>query len=216
MPPIQSLNIFTMKKILVNYNFTPDKEWIGDDYLIYDRSDDGVDHLIEFDQSKIIKTENVGNVDYDKLCYLIDNYDNLPEVFLWGKTNLFKYITNEEYEKVKDNQEFTPLLTQNHKTYSDNVGPVCYYSARIYNERNPLIYQNSYKYFRDYGEFAHKFFLPNPLYIPFAPGGNYILTKERVHRYSRDFYISLARILPYAREPLEAQFCERSYYNIWK
>jgi len=108
-----------MFKVLVNYNFTPDKSWIGEDYLIYDRSDDGIDHLTEFDPNKVKKTDNVGQVDYDKLRYLVDNYDKLPEVFLWGKTNLFKYITRGEYEKVKDNNEFTPLLTQNHETYSD-------------------------------------------------------------------------------------------------
>lgn len=205
-----------MKKILINYNFTPDKDWIGDDYLIYDRSDDGVDHLKDFDPKKIIKTENVGQVDFDKLNYLIDNYDNLPDIFLWGKTNLFKYITKEEYEKVKDNQFFTPLLTKNHKTYSDNNGVVCYYSEDIYCERNPLLYMSNFKYFKDYPSFAHAFQIPNPVYVPFAPGGNYILTKERVHRYAKDYYIKLASILPYCTDPLEAHFCERAYYSLWK
>lgn len=205
-----------MFKILVNYNFTPDKEWIGDDYLIYDRSDDGIDHLVEFDKSKVIYTENLGNADYDKLCYLIDNYDNLPEVFLWGKTNLFKYITSEEYNEVKDNQTFTPLLTKNHKVYQDHNGWVCYYSEGIYWERNPLLYSQDYKYFINYPAFCHAFALPNPPYIPFPPGGNFILTKEKVHKYGVDYYKKLASYLPYAREPLEAHFCERSYYTIWK
>jgi len=139
-----------MKKILVNYNFTPDPTWIGDDYIIYDRSDDGIDHLKDFDPAKVIKTENTGNVDYDKLTYLAENYDDLPEVFLWGKTNLFKYITSEEYEKVKDNKTFTPLLTQNHKTYEDRNGVVCFYSGGVYYERNPMIFTvvpNGAKYF---------------------------------------------------------------------
>lgn len=204
-----------MNKILINYNFTPDKSWIGDDYLIYDRSD-SKEWIKDFDQSKIVYTENLGNADYDKLCYIVDNYDTLPDVFLWGKTNLFKYISKEEYELVKDNKEFTPLLTQNHKVYSDNLGPVAYYSGGIYHERNPLLYQSNYKYCRDYPEFAHMFQLPNPFYVPFAPGGNYILTRDRVHRYSRDYYERMASILPYCREPLEAHFCERSYYNMWK
>lgn len=202
-------------KVLVNYNFTPDPTWIGEDYLIYDRSDDGVEHLKDFDPAKIIKTENVGNVDFDKLNYLVDNYDNLPDVFLWGKTNLFKYITPEEYEKVKDNQIFTPLLTQGHRTYSDNIGIVNYYSGGIYHERNPLLYSIDYKYFKDYSEFAHALGLPSPYYLPFAPGGNYILTKEKVYMYSRDLYEKMASILPYCKEPLEAHFCERAYYSMW-
>lgn len=205
-----------MLHVLVNYNFTPD--WVKDkEYLIYDRSD-SKEWLKDFDQSKIIYGENVGQVDYPKLGYLIDNYDNLPDVFLWGKTNLFKYITEEEYGKVKDNKEFTPLLTQNHKTYSDNFGEVCYYSGGIYHERNNDWYmgQFNHKYCKNYGEFAHMFGLPNPIYLPFAPGGNYILTKEAVHKYSVDFYKDMANLLPYCQEPAEAQMAERSYYNLWK
>src|SRR3990167_283749 len=148
-----------MKAILINYNFTPswllEPEYSFLDFTIYDRSDDGIEHLKDFDQTKIIRTENLGNVDYDKLSYIVDNYDNLPEVFLWGKTNLFKYITPEEYDLVKDNQFFTPLLTQNHRTYSDRVGAVNYYSGEMYYERNPLVYSLDFKYFKDYPDFAH-------------------------------------------------------------
>ena len=207
-----------MFKILVNYNFTPDTPWIGDDYLIYDRSDDDVDHLKDFDQSKIIKSENMGQVDFDKLSYIVDNYYKLPEVFLWGKTNLFKYITPEEYEKVKDNKTFTPLLTQGHKIYSDHNGQVCYYSGGMYHERNDnwFTYQFESKFLHTFAEFAREFQLPNPSFIPFAPGGNYILTKERVHRYGVDYYKKMASLLPYCREPGEAQMCERAYSLMWK
>lgn len=207
-----------MKKVLANYNFTPDKDFLGDDYLIYDRSD--YPHFLEgFDQSKIIKTKNVGQVDADKLTFLVDHYDRLPDVFLWGKTNLFKYITPEEYEKVANNNGFTPLLTQHHKTYNDEYGkPICYYQDGMYYERNNSWYvaQFQSKYCTTYSDFAYMFGLPNPAYLPFAPGGNYILTRETVHKYSRDYYASIRDILPYCQEPAEAQMCERSYFNIWK
>ncbi len=202
-----------MKKILVNYNFTPDKYWIGEDYLIYDRSD-SKDFLKDFDQSKIIYTENVGQVDFDKLSYLIENYDHLPDVFLWGKTNLFKYITPEEYAVLKDNQHFTPLLTQTHQTYSDDKGLVCYYKNGMYCERNPLLYFNGSK-IKDYPAFAEMFGFPNPDYLPFAPGGNYILTKEAVHKHPKELYVKLKELLPYTRDPLEAHLCERAYYTLW-
>ena len=209
-----------MKAFLVNYNFTP--TWLLDsdlDYVIHDRSD-SKDYLKDFDQSKIVYEANVGQVDFPKLNYLYENYDQLPDVFLWGKANLFKYITEEEYGKVKDNQLFTPLLTQNHKTYSDNLGPVCYYSGGMYNERldvaNAAIRQFSTRYFNRYQDFAKHFHISSPYYLPFAPGGNHILTKEVVHRYSKDFYGEMASILPYCREPAEAQMCERSYYQMWQ
>lgn len=204
-----------MFKVLVNYNFTPEKDWMGDDYIIYDRSDSD-EWLKDFPKDKIIKTANVGNADYDRLSYLVDNYDILPDVFLWSKTNLFKYISKEEYDKVKDNKTFTPLLTQNHKTYSDKFGVVCFYGEGMYHERNDSWYFGEMvSRYNNYGEFARDFQLPNPHFIPFNPGGNFILTREIVHKYGRDYYDRLRKILPYCQLPAEAHCCERSYYTIW-
>ena len=204
-----------MFKALVNYNHTPDKDWLGDDYLIYDRSD-SEEYLKDFPQDKIIYTPNVGQVDFDKLSYLIDNYDTLPDVFLWCKTNLFKYITEEEYALVKNNTVFTPLLKQNHNTYTDKYGLVCYYQGGMYYERNDSWYLNVLdSRVKSWGEWAQIFALPNPTFIPFAPGGNYILTRETIHKYGRDFYESMRDLLPYCQNPGEAHLAERSYYLMW-
>lgn len=195
-----------MKYVLTNYE--ADCSWIldyTDDYLVYDRSDSELPNRIP--------RENVGDADYDKLTYLIDHYYDLPDVFLWSKSNLFKFITSHEFDLVKDNQEFTPLLTQNHKVYE----PICHYENGIYCELNNSWYLGSVpsKYFQNYGEFAKEFNLPNPDYLKFAPGGSYILTKERVHRYAKDFYEKLASILPYCQRPGEAHFLERTYFTLW-
>lgn len=125
-----------MKAVLVNYNHDPKDWWVDHDMTptIYDRSDDGVER--RFTCKELIKSTNTGNVDYDKLSYLVDDYDHLPEVFLWGKTNLFKYISEEEFDDKKGSLAFTPLLTQSHKTYSDKRGAVCYYQDGMYHERN--------------------------------------------------------------------------------
>lgn len=207
-----------MKAILINHNFTP--TWLlgsGLDYYLYDRSD-SKEYLKDFPQERIRYTENYGNVDYDKLSYLVEYYDNLPDIFLWGKSNLFQFITPEEWKEVKDNKIFTPLLTKNHKTYSDRNGRVCYYAGGMYWERNDSWYlheipANGFQSWTDWANFFH---LPSPAYIPFAPGGNYILTKERVHRYSVDFYEKMRDTLPYTQLPGEAHLAERSYYLMWK
>ena len=206
-----------MKKILVNYNFTPEKDWLGTDYIIYDRSDSDK-WLKDFPQEKIVKTPNIGQVDYDKLGYIVENYTNLPEAFLWGKTNLFKYIFKEEYAILQDNKTFTPLLTQHHKTYGDEQGEICYYSNGIYYERNNSWYLNVHesRNFRNWDEWADVFSLPKPEFIPFAPGGNYILTRERVYRYPKEYYELMRSTMPYDKEPGEAHLAERSYYLMWK
>lgn len=206
-----------MKAILVNYNADP--SWIPEyfeDYIIYDRSDS----LVNYDtipKSKIVFTENLGHCDYDKLTYLYEHYDDLPEVFFWGKVNLWKHISKEEFEPYRNAKEFIPLLSQKHPTYGDERGCVCYYENGMYYERNDSWYVNVFPYkYKSFNEFADAFMIPKPDFLPFAPGGNYILTKERVHRYGRDFYDRLRKCLPYCQLPAEAQMCERSYYLLWK
>src|SRR3990167_2122131 len=109
-----------MKAVLINYAFDP--VWLKDypelEVTMYDRSDDGIErNLTQY--GAVYKTSNKGDVDFDKLGWLIENYDNLPDYFLWSKSNLFKFITKEEWDKVKNNKVFTPIFTQTHKTYSD-------------------------------------------------------------------------------------------------
>ncbi len=201
-----------MKYVLINYNFDP--SWIKeytDDYVIFDRSDN-YDYLKDFPPQKIVYTQNVGNVDYDRLLYLINNYDNLPDVFLLAKSNLFKSITKEEFDKVKDNTDFTPLLTQNHKVYE----PVCRYVDGMYEEINNSWYVPSMVHkFDTYNEWAKHLSLPTPEYLKFAPGGNYILTRERVHRYPIDSYVKMWNTLKYTQLPAEAHFVERTYFTLW-
>ncbi len=202
-----------MKAILVNYNFIPD--WIKlftDDYIIYDRSDNDK-WLKDFPKNKIIKTRNIGNADYDRLSYLVDNYYKLPEIFLWTKSNLFKYITEKEFKDLPKD-DFTPLLTQYHKTYE----PICRYKDGMYEEINNSWYLGMHPamYYKNYNEFAKEFGFPTPEYLQFPPGGNFILTKERVHRYPIEFYDNLRNLLPYTKLPGEAQILERTYYTLWK
>ncbi len=208
-----------MKAILTNYNFDPTEMLKNfDDFLIYDRSDDGKDWCKDLPKDKVIRRPNIGHVEYDKLGYLVDYYDTLPEVFVWGKTNMLeRHITKEEFEAVKTSKVFTPLLTQNHRTYGDRRGPVCYYKDGMYYERNDCFYllENPAKHFRDYAQYASYFHLPNPQFIPFAPGGCYILTKEAVHKYSRDIYAEMRSFMDYTVKPGEAYLAERSYHLLW-
>lgn len=208
-----------MKACLINYNYDP--TWIKDypelDVVLYDRSDDGIErNLTQYGQ--VYRTKNTGDVDYDKLGWLIENYDNLPDVFLWGKSNLFKFVEEEHLKKALGLKDFMPLLKLDHKTYKDHFGQVNYYSGNMYHERADSWFFNATmpKYFRTWEDWCLHFGIPHTAYIPFAPGGNYILTRERVHRYSRDFYGEMRDVLPHAQRPAEAQAAERSYNLLWR
>ncbi len=114
-----------MRAILVNYNFDP--VWLKDypeiEPIIYDRSDDGVERNLP-QYGLTLKTQNLGDVDFDKLAWLVENYDTLPEVFLWGKTNLFKFVDELTFKEALKKNVFTPLIRPDHKIYSDRFGQV--------------------------------------------------------------------------------------------
>ena len=209
---LQEIYVY-MRCVLVNYNYTP--EWIKDydyDYLIYDRSEN-LDWYKDLPLNIPLElTENIGNADYDRLTYLIDNYHELPDIFILSKSNMFKYITKEEFDKL-EKKDFTPLLTQKHKVYE----PVCRYVNGIYEEINNSWYATQFKRkFNTYGDWAKYMGLDSPKYLQFSPGGNYILTKERVHRYPKKFYEKMRDTLKHAVLPAEAHYVERTYYTLWR
>jgi len=176
------------------------------------------DWLKEYTDNPIIydkKDKNCGYNIYDYLDYIVNNYDNLPDLILFGKDNMLeRHITKEEFDTLIKRKEFTPLLTQNHKV----DGKINYYKDGLYYEFNNSWYVNSYpnKYYTNYSDFARDFNLPNPEYLPFSPGACYIVTREDIHKHSKEFYDRLKVLVSWHKTPFEAHLIERSLYNIWQ
>lgn len=188
-----------MKWVINAYNGTTD--WIKeytDDVVFYDK-----------------KELNVGYNIWDMMDYIVSNYDNLPDVVLFGKDNMLqRHITKPEFDKLVNNRTFTPLLTQNHKT----DGVINLYKDGIYHEVNNSWYLYSYpsKYYTKYEDFARDFDLPNPPYLPFACGACYIVPKENILKHSKEYYARLKELVSWHQTPAEAHLIERSLYNIWR
>lgn len=196
-----------MKFIISRYNH--DLRWLSeytDDYVLYDRSEKPLEGSIV--------VPNIGSDIYDKFTYIIDNYDNLPEIAVYTKANLFKYISKEEFDFLIKKQEFTPLLTQNHKTYSDANGLVCYYENGMYYERNNAWYLTQHP--ARSTELFYLLDLKDKPYLGFAPGSNYILPKTNILKHSKAFYEKLRSYLEWTIYPGEAQIIERSLWYLWK
>lgn len=207
-----TFNDSAMKYIISRYN--QDISWVKDyttDAVIYDRSEETLDGI----EYNTIKVQNRGSDIYDKLTYIIDHYHELPDVAVYTKANLFKYIKREEFDLVKDNTTFTPLLTKYHKTYL----PTCFYSEDgMYNEINNQWYllphpaENPIKA----QELAHFIGLDRVGdYVKFAPGSNYILPRENILKHSLWYYTKLKSYLEWSIYPGEAQMIERALYTIW-
>ena len=197
-----------MQFIISRYNH--DISWLKDytdSPIIYDRSEQPLENTI--------KVENIGTDIADKFKFIIDNYNNLPEIAVYTKANLFKYISKEEFNEVKDNKTFTPLLTKNHKVYE----PICRYDKDgMYEEINNYFYLNSHpcKNDRSFIDLILLLGMNKREYNKFAPGSNYILPKENILKYSKEFYEKLRNYLMWDRYPGEAQIIERNLYYIWR
>jgi len=201
--------------ILVS-NYNTSLEWLDDyteNYFVYDRSDtkEFVDKL---PRHKYKRVDNIGWDIYDKLTFIIENYDHLPPVALYTKGNIFKYISKEEFDAIAFNNSFTPILTQHHNTDGD----INFYLDGMYYERNNSWYllPHPAKHFKSYNEFAREMGLPTPNYLPFAPGSNYIVPRENILKHSKAFYEKLRSYVDYSQTPGEAQIIERALYTIWK
>lgn len=200
--------------------YEQDVNWVQEyapSMILYDRSDEPI-------PGSII-VSNLGTDIADKLHFIITNYSNLPPVMIYTKANLFKYITKEEFDQVKNNSFFTPLLTKNHKEikydgteeYVKRHGTdknVSYYQNGIYYEINNFWFLNEYpcKYFN---EIRKIFKMDEREYNAFAPGSNYILTKEDIQKHPIDLYIKLYNFLIWAVYPGEAQLLERNLFYLW-
>lgn len=200
-----------MKWILSRYNH--DISYLKDytdDYVLYDRSEEPIPGSIV--------VPNIGTDIMDKFSYIIDNYDDLPNVAVYTKANLFKYVTREEFDKVKDNTSFTPLLTQTHRVYNNGNVPVCFYKDGMYFEINNGWYLGQHAPRTAYTarEVADLVGITEMTYVPFAPGSNYILTKEDIRKHPKEFYEKLRSYLTWDRYPGEAQIIERGLFTIWR
>lgn len=195
------------KYVISRYNH--DLSWLKDytdDYVLYDRS--------EVPLEGAIVVPNIGSDIYDKLTYIIDNYDHLPSVAVYTKANIFQYISKEEFDLIKDNKKFTPILTKNHKTEL----PVSFYDDKgMYNEINNYWYLGAHPP-KSYESMKELLGLLNLItdYHTFAPGSNYILPRKNILKHTKVYYMKLRSFLEWAVYPGEAQILERHLYHIWR
>lgn len=187
-----------MKWVINSYNGTTD--WISEytkNVIFYDK-----------------KEKNVGYNIYDYMDYIVNNYDNLPNLTLFGKDNMLeRHITKKEFDKLVKRKSFTPLLTQNHKVYE----PICHYKDGLYYEINDSWYfrEKEHKHFSSYNEFAKIMGLPTPEYLGFAPGACYIVPRKNIKQHPREFYKKLMSFVDYSDNCAEAHAIERALHTIW-
>lgn len=207
------------KKWIIN-SFNKDFSWVKeytDNYIVYDKT------CSLRETEKVKHQKNVGYNIYDILKYIIDNYDELPDVCVFIKANVFKHCKKETFDKLILNNNFTPIEDYSHVEESsahikDIDGGYMEINNSWYIPAHIQTYgQEVNKYYQNYNTFLEDFF-EKPIYysyIRFAPGGQYIVPKENILYYSKHFYEKLIKLVDYHTVPSEAHILERALFYIF-
>tara|TARA_R100000734_G_C3318980_1_gene113927 strand:+ start:6241 stop:6972 length:732 start_codon:yes stop_codon:yes gene_type:complete len=232
-----------MEKTLVVSNYNWDLEWLKMTYdygfspqntVIYDKSDVDKDlsHLGE-----VIKSPNVGANQFDILRFIIENYENLPDISIFIKGNLFSrgenyYTTEEKFVKALNSTElFSIWVDKNvlvgdlrHTDYTPletlNKGRLIQPVAWCNYEHNSDL-EN--RHFCNHHEVLDWCFVdpPKTNTIEFIPASNFAVPKEAILKYSKDVYEKMVSCLFYEPDSrydptcAEAHMIERMFYLIW-
>ena len=211
-----------------DYNWLPQdlsKSWISkytDNYLIYDRA-----HRLE-ESDKVVHQKNVGQNIYDMFDFIVTHYDNLPDATIFCRACiLFPKVTpegqsygncsEEKFVSVMNSRTFTELHDfgpEVHNGFSSKMGP-----AGGFLEINNSWYMHHvpWKYFNNLNTFLRHVYVDPiiPEYIRFSPGGNYIIPRVNILRYSKNFYKKIREYLGWECLVAEAHMLERSLYTIF-
>ena len=224
-----------MDKKLVVSNHNSDLEWLSmtydygfspDNTIIYDRSDEEKDwsHLGES-----LRSPNVGENIYDMMRFIVEHYDNLPDVSIFIKGNLFQrpeehggenyYTTKERFIRALQAEYFLPI-ERFHESTSVVINGGGFVQPTWEAGSNPNIYS---RHFSTFPQMLNKLFVnpPDFPYNRFAPGGNYVVPKANILKFSKEFYEKLQFYCSY--EPPEefqstsgeSYLMERALYLIW-
>ena len=211
---------------LVVNQYKYDISWVSkytDNYIVYDKGD------TETEGDKIIKLPNIGSNIHTWFYYIIQNYDNLPDVIIFAKGNISpRHCKEEKLLKLINNNKFTPLESYEHVDTSDGS------AMRLTDDGGYMEINNSWyvphhvsRHFRSYNEFLKTVFV-NPeisQWVRFPPGANYIVPRENILKYEKRFYQKLSSFVDYEASywecsgrnkiPAECHIIERALYTIW-
>lgn len=224
-----------MDKVLVVSNHNSDLEWLSTTHdhgfspqntIIYDRSD------VEKDWSHLgesIRSPNVGENIYDIMRYIVEHYDNLPDICIFIKGNMFQrpeerggaeyYTTYDRFYRALDAEYFLPIERFHQSTHVVvNCGG--FIEPNWEPKSCPTIYS---RHFSTISEMLQKLFANPPSfpYNRFAPGGNYVVPRGNILKFSKRFYEKLKFYVSY--EPPEefqstsgeSYLIERLLYLMW-
>ena len=188
-------------------------------YTLYNKS--GRSLGPELDRKAVVIENNGYNLS-SYLQFIIKNYSTLPARIAFIKSDIFPRHVSEAFFKDTIQTEADFIAIADYSTWQGIRWPASYAgNDNMLYEINNSWYRFKHQrcYFATYNDFFRFFFRGDeasiPLYLRFAPGGNYLVSSERILRHPRTFYQNLLDVISGSPLACEAHYLERSLPIIW-
>lgn len=202
------------RRVFVIARHNEDANWLGpiaSETIVYNKGNDfGPTSKLAQELKAVIRLPNVGRESHTYLQYVIDNYDNLPNVITFSQACICDHGIKEplahllrlsnEAEKFGYSQNFA------NGRISRNFGPVVWNSA----------YYRSVHGRETFGPWMDKTlggYRASPIRIYYC--GIFALKKEFILKKPLSFYQNLLKTLSHHNNPIEGHFFERTWSIIF-
>lgn len=171
-------------------------------------------NCIIYDKSKG-DLPNIGRESHTYLTYIIDNYDNLPDVvfFTQGNKSDHSYQSIEYFLNIDKYSKNYNYLASDYYFYSENTQE--YSKDHLYGYRNmqpyPLDNFGFRKWFKTYIDDEYDI----NSYVTLWWGAIFSVKREQILTRSKDFYITLLNYIPNTNNPEVGHYFERSWFYIF-
>lgn len=190
------------------------------DIIIYNKSGEDIKPR---KNAKFINIENHGHDIYGYLSFIIDNYGKMPERVAFIKSDIYpRQITEGMFRSyIASEEDFIPLT--NKGNWQGLRWPQSFSGEdNMLDELNNSWYRYRHKpsYYRMYNEFFREHFDDSvvrgaPVYLRFALGANYIVSRDRILKGTKWFYKNLRDKVEGYQHSSESHYIESSLGLIW-
>jgi hypothetical protein len=166
-----------------------------------------------------VMLENVGRESETYLNFIINNYDNLPDIVVFTQANISDHIGSNDIYHLINLKNQAELYGKSLKLKIHYHGTYEFWWDKDWNIKedrflNPNNYKNNkHILFVDWFKENININYPNPIYI--YPNGLFAIKKELILKKPLEYYKKLILEVNHHINPVEGHFFERSWYYIF-
>jgi hypothetical protein len=150
---------------------------------------------------------NIGRESHTYLTYILENYDNLPEVVVFTQANVSDHLMGNHHQKLIKlaNEARVHGVSQNHGVWKQPYGwRIASYKGQLTRAEKPFG-----KWFEE--NVHHTFAFPQIVYW----GAIFAVRRDRILGRPRSYYENLLKFFQ-VLNPEEGHYMERSWYYVFK